>query len=288
MCRHFVWPSPATNPWMDPLAIAGLALLGGTIYLAYRVRKEPFACFGIWLLLIGLIPQSVLVTNEVVNGQRFYLSCFGLCLAISTWFVRIFSKKTAIRKAKVMVTESKFVPCLAAVSVILIGLTNWRDHSFATDSGILRGALRSNFLDKNVAAQSDSNGYVRGLLALMLTLDGGDNIKRGAVEADRALAININLALPYLAKARACLVKYDYDGARFYAERALQIAADQKLSSEVVGMADETALIAITHLGDFKDPDKLKAMGRRAIALNAANPKTYLATGQSLSFRAQG
>jgi tetratricopeptide (TPR) repeat protein len=276
----FCLAQPATNPWLDPLAIAGLVVIGLAIFGLYFFRRLPFAAFGLWIFLIGLLPQSLLVSNEFVGGHRFYFSCFGLSLFVTTLALNYFAGKNKVLDARALAQEPALVLSVAAASLVLVGLSNYRDHSFATDSGVLRGALRSNVFDRDVAAQSDRDGHVRALLSLMLALNGGDNIQRGLIEAKRALAINPNLALAYITMARQCLTSRDYDGAKFYSERALKLAAEQKLSTEVTGLADSCLLIAMTELKQFDDPKKLKELAKAAAAVDTANPKIYLALGK--------
>ncbi|MBU6453079.1 MAG: hypothetical protein KGS72_14940 [Cyanobacteria bacterium REEB67] len=277
----FCLAQPAVNPWLDPFAIAGLFVIGLAIYGLYFFRRLPFAAFGLWIFLIGLLPQSLLLSNEYVGGHRFYFSCFGLCLFVTTLAVNHFALKTRTSEARALAQEPSLVLSVAAAVLVLVGLSNYRDHSFATDSGVLRGALRSNVFDRDVAAQSDRDGHVRALLSLMLALNGGDNVGRGLIEAKRALAINPNLALAYITMAKQCLTSRDYDGAKYYAERALKLAADQKLSQEVTGLADSCLLIAMTELKQFDHPEKLKELAKAATLVDTANPKVYLALGKT-------
>jgi tetratricopeptide (TPR) repeat protein len=261
----------------DPLALAGLAVLAGFIYLFYRLRRDPFCCLGIWLFLIGLVPQALIVTNEYVSDRRFYLSCFGLCLLVARLFVNFVGKKTNLTSDKEIAFEPRLVGPLLLTTLVLIGLSNYRDRSFATDSALLRGALRANLFDKSI----DKDGRVRALLSLMLVLDGGPNVDKGLVEAKRALEINRNLPLAYLAMAKQATYRGDFDGAKYYSEKTLELAREQKLSGEVMGVADGCLLIALTQLDQFQDPQKLKDLAKEALLVDPANAKLYLALART-------
>ncbi|MBS1990315.1 MAG: hypothetical protein JSS83_07345 [Cyanobacteria bacterium SZAS LIN-3] len=266
----------------DPLALGGLAVVLGTVYLLfhYARNKDPYCFLGLWLFLIGLLPQSLVVTNEYVSGPRFYLSCFGLCLFVARLFTRAVASKlnlaTDTTGERKLAFEPAFVVPLSLVCLLLIGLSNYRDRGFATDSAVLRGALRSGAIDKNL----DRGGHIRALLSLMLILDGGPNIDKGEIEAKRALDINRELPLAYLALARHASYREDFDGAKYYAEKTLELAKKQNLSNGIIGLADGTLLIAMTHLNLYSDPQKLKDMARAALEVEPTNNKLYLALAQ--------
>jgi len=280
-------PFAQAQSFSDPLALGGVALLLGSIYLLFHYGKtrDPYCFFGLWIFLIGLVPQSLIVTNEYVSGQRFYLSCFGLCLFAARLFTKYAAAKverqvsintSAGSQMRNVVFEPVLVVPLAVVAVIFVGLSNFRDHGFATNSAILRGALRSGAIDKNL----DKNGYIRAYLALMLMLDGGNSIENGLIEAKRALEINRDLPLAYLARARHAAFSDDFEGAKYYAEKAVELARKQNLSSRLIGLADGVILIAATNLEQYQDPQNLKDMAKEALLVDPTNSKLYLALGK--------
>ncbi len=284
--RAFVVPVPLSvappyclaNSFSDPLAILGMAVFCLAVYLLFRLRRDPFCFLGIWLFLIGLLPQALIVTNEYVSGERFYLSCFGLCLLAARLFARFAVNKFKASEERALVFEPSLIAPLVIVTVIFVALANYRDRGFATDSAVLRGALRANLGDKSL----DKDGYYRALLSLMLIYNGGTNIDKAMIEAKRALDINRNLPLAYLAMAKQSLLRYDFDGGKYYGERALKLAQEQKAPALVSGLADGCIVISMSELGLYDDPKKLEDLAREAIAVDRANPKLYLALAKTL------
>jgi tetratricopeptide (TPR) repeat protein len=271
-------PFSLAHSLADPLALAGAGVLVFSIYMLFRLRRDPFCFFGLWLFLIGLVPQAFIVTNEYVSGERFYLSCFGLCLVAARLFCHFVAKTVKPAEGSSLAVEPRVVAPLALVLLAFILLSNYRDHGFATDSAVLRGALRAQMFDKDL----DKDGYIRALMSLMLVVSGGEGVDKGLIEAKRALDINRNLPLAYLAMAKNAILRNDYDGAQYYAEKTLKLAAEQKSAPLVTGLADGCLLIAKTQLEQFSEPQKLKDLARNAMAVDPANSRLYLALGLTL------
>jgi tetratricopeptide (TPR) repeat protein len=77
------------------------------------------------------------------------------------------------------------------------------------------------------------------------------------------------------------VLRYDFDGAKYYAEKTLALAREQKVSAEVTGLANGCLLIALTQLDQFENPQKLKDLAKEALAVDPANSKLYLALGMT-------
>jgi len=272
----FAPPYSLAQSMADPFALLGLAILLAAVYLLYRLRHDPFCCFGIWLFLIGLMPQAIVVSGDYASAERFYLSSFGLCLLVTRLFLTAAARsvsKTSTNPYQKLNFEPVVLIPVVVTSLVLIGLSNYRDRGYSTDSAVLRGALRANLGDSNL----DKDAHLRSLLALLLVLDGGHDIDRGLIEAKKALDTNTNLPLAYLARGKEAIIRNDFDGAKYYAERVQKLGKEQKLSSQVKGLNDGVLLIASTKLEQFDHPDKLRELARSAIEADPGNSKLYLA-----------
>ena len=279
--RIFVLPVALTiapvyaiaSGFSDPLALAGVVVLLGAITLMYKMRKQAFVVLGLYLFIVGMVPQSAVVQAEYASAVRFYLSGFGLTLALVALLVPLLSVDLNQRNLRLPI---KISAAFAVTILLLVSLSIWRDRAYSTNSALLRGALR---LDP-------TNARLRGLLAFLLTTDKGPNIERGALEAERALAKDDKLPTAYMALGVYDRWRKHHSEALTEFETALKLASEQNLSTEIVLSAKSGLAQALADSSSnskpIKDPLRVKELAKAALALYPNDPRLYLAMGKAL------
>jgi tetratricopeptide (TPR) repeat protein len=251
------------SSFSDPLAIAGILTVVASVAAMFVYRKKPLLVFGLYLFLVGLIPQGLVPQSEYASSERFYFSCFGLSLALASVVCLIPLALTTTRRAAV---------AFALVLVTLIGLSNWRDRAYATNSALVRGALR---LDPG-------NASLRALLAFLLSTDGGINVERGYIEADRALEQNRDLALAYIGRGNFLSWKKSRSETIDAFKKGLKLAEEQKLSKEVVLTAKSGLAQALSDGDCIDDPLYVQELARSALTMYPSKARLHLALGKAL------
>ncbi len=257
----------------DPLAIAGMLVVLSALALMYQLRRRPFVVLGLYLFIAGLLPQSLVVQPEYASAVRFYLSGFGLTLAVAALVAPLLPVDLSKLKLELPV---KVTAAFALIIVLLASLSVWRDRAYSSNSALLRGALR---LDP-------TNARLRGLLAFLLSIDKGPNIERGALEAERALAKDSQLPTAHLAMGTYDRWQKHHKEAIKDFETALKLATEQRLSPEIILTAKSGLAQAFaddsSNTQPIKDPLRVKELARDALALYPSEPRLYLAMGKAL------
>lgn len=254
----------------DVMAIAGMVCLALAVAAMALFKNRPFVVFGLFLFVVGIVPQGFLVQAEYASTERFYLSCFGLALVLAS-FVVLTSNAGSLSGAKVEFGKPAIV-AFALVLITLIGLANWRDRAYATNSALVRSALR---LDP-------ANSSLRALLAFLLGTDGGANIERGFTEANRALEANDKLPLAYIGRGAYMRTRKAYDQTLETYKTALKLAEEQKLSKEVILTAKSGLAQAISDTDVISDPLYLQELARSAMVMYPSKARLHLALGKAL------
>lgn len=91
--RSLIWPHPLClmypdvreSPHYHLLLISGLALVTGTIFLLWLVRRRRLILFGLLWFLLGMAPSSQVMTHHIIRADRFfYIPLGGLLLALAS------------------------------------------------------------------------------------------------------------------------------------------------------------------------------------------------------------
>ncbi|HEX3157002.1 MAG TPA: tetratricopeptide repeat protein [Gemmatimonadaceae bacterium] len=143
-------PSP-----FDPRVIAGAALLGASLWLAWRAagarRTRPIA-FGLLWFWIGLAPTAVVPLAEVTNDHRPFLAYLGLTMAV-VWAAVLLLRRTVAPAQRTRVSI-----VLAALLLVAHAVgTRARSRVWATDASLWANVVRV------------SPGNARGLMNYGLT-----------------------------------------------------------------------------------------------------------------------
>ena len=253
-------------------AIAGMALVAGTLLLMVKLVNRPLPFFGLFLFLIGLLPNGLALQPEYASAERFYLSCFGLAIAVAHFAATYLFVLLEQGGHKFFVVAARPLAALALVLLIFIGLANWRDRAYSTNSALLRGALR---LEPN-------DSKARALLAFLLTTDGGANIERANLEAQRALKNDAQLPLALMAQGSYEFSRFENSQSVALFSSALKIAESQKLSSDIVLSAKAGLALALAERESIDDPAYMRELAKSGLTLYPAKAKLYLALGKAL------
>lgn len=265
----------------DPFVWLSVVLVLGTLYLMWRLRTRPLFVLGLFLFLIGLIPQSFMLSSLIAHGARFYLSGFGLCLALGDFVFNALADKFKIDPVEIAKYGfSRKVALIALLPVlVLAGLSNWRDHAYKNSSSIIKAALT---LDKD-------NQYLQALLAFKLSQEGGSNVQEGAKLATDVLNKNGQLVFALLAQANYYQSRQDYvSSANKFAE-ALQIAQALKLDEWIVAYCEGGVARSVVLTQDLTEPAqalKIKQFSEHALKFDPTVARLYLAHG--LAVMAEG
>ncbi len=255
----------------DPGALAGMAVVAITLGLMVKFKSQPMSLFGLYLFLIGLLPQALVVQPEYASAERFYMSCFGLCLFAADLFAPLLAGMLQQGGRKLLGVAVKPLLLVSLALLTLVGLSNWRDRAYSSNSALLRGALR---LEAN-------DSKLRALLAFLLTIDGGANIDRGNIEALRALKQDEKLPLALMAQASyQSIQKMNSEAANLYAA-ALKLAEEQRLSSEIILSAKAGLVLAMAEQETITNPSYMRDLAKSALTLYPAKAKLHLALGKA-------
>lgn len=258
--------------YSDPGALAGMAIAAATVAIMVKFKCRPMCFFGLYLFLIGLVPQALLLQPEYASGERFYMSCFGLALVVADFCAPSLAGMLQNRGSKLLGVTAKPLLLVLLVLLTLVGLANWRDRAYSTNSALLRGALRLEPTDSKV----------RALLAFLLTTDGGVNIERGNLEALRALKQDEKLPLALMAQASyQSMQRMHSESANLYAA-ALKLAEEQKLSSEIILSAKAGLALEMAEQETISNPVYMRELAKSALTLYPAKARLYLALGKAL------
>lgn len=255
----------------DPGALAGMAVVAITLGLMVKFKSQPMTLFGLYLFLIGLLPQALVVQPEYASAERFYMSCFGLCLVAADFFAPLLAGLLQQGGSKLLGVAVKPLLLVSLALLTLAGLSNWRDRAYSSNSALLRGALR---LEAN-------DSKARALLAFLLTIDGGANIDRGNIEALRALKQDEKLPLALMAQAAYQSIQHmNSESANLYAA-ALKLAEEQRLSSEIILSAKAGLALAMAEQETITNPSYMRDLAKSALTLYPAKAKLHLALGKA-------
>jgi protein O-mannosyl-transferase len=179
---------PLTQSLLEPSAIASIALLAGLIYCAALLyRRYRLISFGICWVILNMIPDSLVPTNDVISESRLYLSLAGFSLALAAGVYYLSPQK-----------RIKFVNLLLALLVAIYSfLTYNRNKVWQNDVTLWNDASRK-APAKERSYDNRGNAY----------LNQGD-LDRAISEYDKAIEINPGSFLAYNNRAGAYLKKGD-------------------------------------------------------------------------------
>lgn len=258
--------------YSDPGALAGMAVVAFALALMFKFRSKPMRFFGLYLFLIGLIPQALVWQPEYASAERFYMSCFGLSLVVADFLAPLLAAMLQHGGRRLIGVAAKPLLVVSLTLLTLVGLSNWRDRAYSTNSALLRGALR---LEPN-------DSKLRALLAFLLSIDGGVNIERGNIEASRALKQDVKLPLALMAQASyQTYQRMNSESANLYSA-ALKLAEEQKLSSEIILSAKAGLALAMAEQETISNPLYIRELAQSALALYPAKARLYLALGKAM------
>lgn len=261
----------------DPFVWLSFACIAGTLYLMWYFRTRPLLMLGLFLFLVGLVPQSFMVSSLIAHGARFYLSGFGLSLALGDFVFSACADKFKIDPVEIAKYGfSRKVALLALLPVLLLaGLSNWRDHAYKNSSSIIRAALK---LDKD-------NQYLQALLAFKLTQEGASKVEEGAEIATNLLKTNSQLVFALLAQANYYQSRQDYISSASKFAEALQVAQALKLDEWIVAYCEGGVARTVVLTQDLTEPEqalKVKQFSEHALKFDPTVARLYLAHGLAL------
>ena len=103
-----IWPFGLTvdhdyDSLTQPMAWACAALIGSVLLAAWRVRaRAPVVTFGLWWVVIALLPRFVVPQSEQLNEHQIYGAFIGLWIAASAGLMHLNA---------VLTTSKEQVPC---------------------------------------------------------------------------------------------------------------------------------------------------------------------------------
>jgi tetratricopeptide (TPR) repeat protein len=207
-------PWAVASGWMDPLALAGITFVVACAAGIWLLRARPLVSFGLFLFLIGMIPECFIVQPEVIADRRIYLSLAGLCL-IAGWAVAKLSERSLPRA----------LIGFSVIVAVLCSLTIWRNWEWGSDERLWEATLRVN----PHSARAHAN------LALELLRRG--KTSEAASEARRSIKIDPGLSQGFLAVGAVLFHGKDYRGAADAFSTASELARQHNLGNDLLGAA---------------------------------------------------
>lgn len=265
---------PGLTGALDIFAIASILVLLAAGISIFLFRSRPFLSLGLYLFLVGLLPVSFLPSPIVAEGARFYMSTFGLCLALSEL---VFSLKPVQSLEKNF--DKKIAVLLLLPVIAWAGLANWRNHAYSANQSILGGAIK---MEK---AAHKENGYLQSLLALLYSYEGGTFLDMARREAVAALTIKPELPLAQLAQGRYDELYKRYSGGLFHYQRALMLAEQNKSNDWLLAACKGGVARCYVGLDMLKSPEdvqKVKEYSAYALKYDPTNALNYLAHGSAI------
>lgn len=250
-------PLVVATGFTDPLALLGIAAVGGVGYLAYRFRNIPPVVFGLTLTLIGLLPDFVLPQAEIVSDARFYISLAGL----STVFGWVVAKMALLN----------FKQVIAAVAILFVGLaglSNWRALAWHSEQELWREVLRTN----------PGSARAHAKLASQALLE--KKVPEARKEVEEALKLDPNLSIAHLTLGRIHQNELNEAEAFKEFELALKLAKEHKASPVVVAQSQAQVADALVRQGDYARVKELVEEAR--LVLGESAQLHYLAGMQLL------
>ncbi len=262
--RCFVFPVGLTvdppfilaNDFADPFAILGGLILIAATFCIWFFRNRPMISFGFYLFIAGLIPGIFFIQPEYVADKRIYLSLAGLSI-LAGW---------ALAKLA-QANWKKTLAVTAAVLLVLVGLTIWRNHSWSSNEALWQSAIAAN----------PSSARAHGMYALSLIQKG--KTQEAAVEAKQALKLNPNMVPVVLAVAANLLNSKDYQGASEQFAHALDLAQKQKLAPEIIGTAASGAAESLMRMGQGQNA---MTYAQQAEECDPNNPRVHFIVGNCM------
>ncbi|HEY9870184.1 MAG TPA: tetratricopeptide repeat protein [Candidatus Obscuribacterales bacterium] len=207
-------PWVVASSWLDPLTLSGIILVVACAAGIWLLRARPLVSFGLFLFLIGFIPESFIVQPEVIADRRMYLSLAGLCL-IAGWAVAKLAERS-LRRALI---------AFSLVVAVLCSLTIWRNWEWGSNQRLWEATLRVN----------PDNARAHANLALELLRRG--KTSEAASEAKRSIKIDPGLSQGFLAVGAVLFHGKDYSGAADAFSRAAELARQHNLGNDLLGAA---------------------------------------------------
>lgn len=258
----------------DVYAIVSILVLAGAAVAIFAFHRRPYLSLGLYLFLVGLLPMSFLPSPIVAEGARFYMSTFGLCLALAD-LVFMLKPVQALEKN----FDKKMGAILLLPIVVLAGLSNWRNHAYSANQSIIGGAIK---MEK---AAREEKGYLQSLLALLYSYQGGTFLDQARREAVAALTLKPELPLAQLAQGRYDESFKRYSSALFHYQRSLMLAEQNKcndwlLAASKGGVA--RCMVGLEMLETPQDIQKVKEYSALALKYDPSNAVNYLAHGSAI------
>lgn len=270
---HPAWLSSDGSP--ELFVVLGALILMGAFGGLYILRRRPLSLLGLTCFLFGLLP-SLFPAALTAHGARFYFSYFGLCLLLSDLVFHFFRsfKLDQVELAQRGYSRKAAI-YLALPLLVLAGLSNWRDHAYLSNESLIGGSIRL----------SKDDSYMQALLALHLTLAGGDKLERGAKEAEAAIRKNQELALGYLSMAYYNEAKRSYGASLFHFERTLFLTQKYRLGDRLAAFARGGIARSMAAMNMLNSPEEVKKVhdfAQEGIKFEPTLAKNYLALGRAL------
>lgn len=205
------------------LAVVGLAVLGGLLYLMWRFRRTPPLVLGFFLLIAGLVPYAIFVQPELVSDRRFYISLAGAALLVAYPLSRL-----------ALTSFNKAAMGFAVLIAVFTGLSVWRSFAWSSEQSLWTETLRTN----------PGSSRAHAMLALQhLAQEKKDLAKK---EAEEALKLDPESVPGHLALAKLALVDKNFASAQKELEKAVALAQAEKVSA--VLLAECRGLLADAYM----------------------------------------
>lgn len=207
-------PWVTASHWLDPLTLSGIIFVVACAAGIWLLSARPLVSFGLFLFLIGFIPECFIVQPELIADRRIYLSLAGLCL-IAGWAVAKLAERS-LRRALIV---------FGVIVALLCSLTIWRNWEWGSEQRLWEATLRVN----PDSARAHAN------LALELLRHG--KAWEAAWQARRSVKINPHLSQGFLAVGAVLFHGKDYRGAVDAFSTASELARQHNLGNNFLGEA---------------------------------------------------
>jgi Flp pilus assembly protein TadD len=253
-------PFAQAEGFSDLLAIGGLVLLAGCIYMMYRWRNQRLFFLGMWLTVVGYLPHALVPQQDAVADPAFYLSLAGMSLMAAWLLLEVW--RGPIRSE---------APKLVAVVVVLGALAVVHNLDFRNNDSLIASTLMTNH---------------RSVLATNLSAKQKlqhDDFAGAVKDADEAISIDPHSAMGYYIRGAAQLREHADSEARHSFEKALELATAQHLPLQAqiqYGLAEaHLAMDKLEEAGKAADAgfrlDPESSRGKYVLGLLALKKKNY-------------
>ena len=246
-------PITLAKSFADPLALIGACIPVALIGISWKYRASILVSFPILLFVLTLFPDFVLPQPELMSDRRMYLPLLALCIPAGALIARC--------------SEKRFTATISVVLVIVglfIGLTNWRNVAWKSDSALWDGAYN---LNKNSE---------RSVVMRVWALSKKDALEAGKMALEEVKKYPDSAILNVvIGKLRSVEKKWKLANQSY--RKALVLAEKQNLSQELVWDIQYGIAYSAMKIDDIKTANEF---ADKALLLQPNNATLHLIKGE--------